>query len=458
MHESFVYLLALGHLGLSIPTQQLELHGRQVTPATDWAATPPAGGDDWDQLIPELEINDEAEMTLDTPDGPEEPIELQPFIIPAAGGGNERTSHKRDEIAKIGKVKFNNPAFHDGTLSSAHDHRMYPERLGQAAISSFLEKCKTETMKKWEANAPPTETGDANSCLQYKYATDGLAFIVTGFEDAMSGPYRLGWGQVHALCTLIAERQTAAPRDTTWLGVIKNSVGKKVVTFLMLADYVTIDEFIPKPIPGRYKGSAFYNGEASAPGPEPAPTPPDTAAGNVCPGKKSRRDDGWTQCLQLPGTSYFVRWRRTATPVACGLLGIVIRQAQNQLIADDRGLGKDLLYSRFTSAPFTNPAEVQPGFENGVFDLVATTGGKITRRVVMILVYKFAKYALAHRWDTFPLAAGTQSIPAMAGEIVDAAGVVLATWGWGEETGTVRVENPDGSAMMGTIIRHDELR
>ena len=386
-------------------------------------------------------------LTATSADSGKEPFErtgvIVPAVDPAQGAASVGTEKRKRNVKKQpGSIQINDLAIDGGNLTDAHDHWMVPESIEPATIIPFLEKCKADAHPKWAQNAPATNVYD--TAHQFKFMADGLAFVVTGFDTALTGDYQLNWAQVEDICSYIIQKQTAAPRDKTYFGVLQNQAGVKDVTFILLAAYEVHD------IGAAPRKSNFAY--------QIAPHPP-IENPEICPGKRrlAKRAGEWTSCIQLPHSSWSIRWKHAGPMVAYTYLAAAAYQAVNQLNAEDRGI-RYTDYSNFRAGilPHTELAGALPQIQNLVFQVVATAGQRILRDTIFIMASHFSNAAREQGWE---VETSQKVVAAIIGEVVDQAGNVVANWAWGQPVPRegVTVLNPDGSTMTGLVERHDEL-
>lgn len=342
-----------------------------------------------------------------------------------------------------GQITINKMDYEGGTLLSARGNRMYPEYLDPAVVIPFLEKCDAYAYPKWQKNDSATEVHE--TALQFKFEDGGLAIVATGFDTAATGNYQLNWGQLADICLHLKAKQIAAPRSYLYLGYLTNEAGKKDVTFLMLNSYTATEAG-----PTRRKKEFAVEEQQIDPIDNP----------EICPAKKrfAKRDTAdWADCIRLPHTNWYVRWKFAGAQVAVQYLALSAQQALNQLIADDRGIPyTDYVSFRAGIAPDTDPIRRSPKYSEYVFDILATTGQRVVRDIVLIMVHKMATMAETNSWS---IQTSDKVVAAIVGEVVDQSGFVIANWAWGQpipQTG-VTVVQPDGSQVVGVIQRHDEL-
>ena len=355
-------------------------------------------------------------------------------------------SYKRDTSSSRkapGQITINNMDYEGGSLLSARGNRMYPEYLNPAVVIPFLEKCDAYAFPKWQKNDSATEVHE--TALQFKFEDSGLAIVATGFDNAATGEYQLNWGQLADICLHLKIKQKAAPRSYLYLGYLTNEAGNKDVTFLMLNSYTATEAG-----PTRRKNEFAPDAQqvAAADNPE------------VCPAKKrfAKRDPAdWADCIRLPHTSWYVRWKFAGAQVAVQYLALSAQQALNQLVADDRGIPyTDYVSFRAGITADTDPIRRSPKYSEYVFDILATNGQRVVRDLLLIMVHKMATLAETNMWQ---IQTSDKVVAAIVGEVVDQTGNVIADWAWGQRvprTG-VTVAQPDGSTVAGVINRHDDL-
>ena len=135
-------------------------------------------------------------------------------------------------------------------------------------------------------------------------------------------------------------------------------------------------------------------------------------------------------------------------------LAATVFQAWHQLIADDRGVPMTE-YQAFLAGLGGVP--VAGNLANIFFEVVATTGNRIARDILISMIWEMVKLTKDQGWAQ---ATSDKVVAAISSEIIDQAGQVIAQWSWGQRilpTGQV-VAQPDGSTGVATIVRHDELR
>ena len=203
---------------------------------------------------------------------------------------------------------------------------IFLQPINPDTIIPFLEKCKTEAYPKWERNEPPTEKHEKAS--QFRFGADGLQFVATGFDTALTGDYQLNWGQIEGFCDHLIQKQKVIPRSITYSGVLINNAGQKDVTFLLLSSYEVHN------IGAQLRKTDHALLAESQTGSQ---TIPEHLA--VCPSKRrfAKRQTKRDHYIKLEHAPFYVRGKLLvgATQVAYNRLQPVIFQAYEMLTADN---------------------------------------------------------------------------------------------------------------------------